>query len=417
MPRGDTPQPDGRAGANEPDAADGEAARQRDILAQFQDAIAGMRTREIQIGLRELLARSGPPPRTPGPPPRPPVPPPRTPGPPGPPATGANPETGHPRAAVSSGKGPFSSAMTGAVTGRHDDDGGPGDAPAPGMGPGIGTVPAPVARLICAVRTPTARRQIQRLVTDAELDQVVQLDAPAATRMVRPYSWLLDRTGTGGIRLTDAGHLPPAEVSAAVGELGLSTGGPGRRESQVEPVRRLRESAQATGLLHKQRGQLLLTACGAGLRSDPAALWWHLAERMPLRTAGPEGVQPGLIMLVCVAAGATVTLNATIAGMLTAIGWMNTDGGPLTGGQAAQAADSTRAVLGRLGALPGGPGAGGLGAGGLGAGGPGPGGPGAGGPGPGGLGAGGPGPGGSPWPTPEGVAFARAALRTWPPAS
>jgi hypothetical protein len=83
--------------------------------------------------------------------------------------------------------------------------------------------------------------------------------------------------------------------------------------------------------------------------------------------------------------------------MLTAIGWMNTDGRPLTGGQAARAADSTRAVLGRLGALPDGRGPGG--------------------PGPGGPGPGGPGPGGSPWPTPDGVAFARAALRTWPLAS
>ena len=257
-----------------------------------------------------------------------------------------------------------------------------GTRPGPGMGPGIGTVPAPVARLICAVRKPSRRRQIQRLVTDAGLDQAVQLDAPASARMVRPYSWLLDRTGTGGIRLTDAGHLPPAEVSAAVGELGLSTGGPGRRESQVQPVRQLRESAQATGLLRKQRGHLLLTARGEGLRSDPAALWWHLAERMPLRTAGPGGFQPGLIMLVCVAAGATCTLNTTIAWMLTAIGWMNTDGSPLTGAQAAQAADSTRAVLGRLGVLPDGPG-----------------------------------PGGSPWPTPEGVAFARAALQTWPAGS
>jgi len=40
MARGDTPQPDGGAGPNEPDAPpDGEAARQRDILAQVQDAI------------------------------------------------------------------------------------------------------------------------------------------------------------------------------------------------------------------------------------------------------------------------------------------------------------------------------------------------------------------------------------------
>jgi hypothetical protein len=375
MARGDTPQPGGGAGPDGPGTApDGAAARQRDLLAQFQDAIAGMRTREIQIGLRELLARS--------------VPPTRTPGSPGPPANGANPEAARPRAAMSSRPGPLSCAMAGAVTSRHGDDGGPGDAPGPGLepgnGPGLGTVPAPVARLAWAVRAPSARRQIQRLVTDAELDQAVKLDAGAAARMVRPYSWLLDRTGTAGIRLTDAGHLPPADVSAAVRELGLRTGGPGRRESQVEPVRQLRESAQALGLLRKQRGQLLLTARGAGLRSDPAALWWQLAERMPLRTAASGEVQPGLIVLVCVAARATVTLNATIAWMLTALGWMNTDGSPLTGGQAAQATGSTRAVLGRLGALPDG------------------------------AGRGGPGPGGSPWPTPEGMAFARAALRTWP---
>ncbi len=81
---------------------------------------------------------------------------------------------------------------------RHDDDGGPWSAPGPGMGPGMGTVPAPVSRLIHAVRTPTARCQIQWLVTDAGLDQAVQLDAPASARMVRPYSWLLDRTGTSG---------------------------------------------------------------------------------------------------------------------------------------------------------------------------------------------------------------------------
>jgi hypothetical protein len=55
MARGNTPPPDGGAGPNEPEVApDGGAARQRDLLAQFQDAIAGMRTREIQTGLREL---------------------------------------------------------------------------------------------------------------------------------------------------------------------------------------------------------------------------------------------------------------------------------------------------------------------------------------------------------------------------
>ena len=58
MARGDTPHLDG-----EPD---GGPANQREILAQFEAAIAGMRTRDIQIGLRQLLAATVPPPHSPG---------------------------------------------------------------------------------------------------------------------------------------------------------------------------------------------------------------------------------------------------------------------------------------------------------------------------------------------------------------
>ena len=46
-----------------------------------------------------------------------------------------------------------------------------------------------------------------------------QLDAPASARMVRPYSWLLDRTGTGGIRLTDAGRLLADRAAEVLGRL------------------------------------------------------------------------------------------------------------------------------------------------------------------------------------------------------
>ena len=55
--------------------------------------------------------------------------------------------------------------------------------------------------------------------------------------------------------------------------------------------------------------------------------------------------------------------------MLTAIGWINGDGSPLTGAEAAATTSGTHAVLRRLGVLPAGP---------------------------------------------DGVAFARAALSTWP---
>jgi len=322
--------------------------RQREILAQFEAAIAGMRTREIQIGLRRLLGGAAPPPRA---------------------LAGA--ATARPGAAESSGKVPLGQDETGGA------DGGNGTADAPGHEPDAS--PRPVAELIRAIRTASAQAQMEQLVSDAQLERWVQIDTEAAARMVHPYAWLLHRVGDDGIRLTEAGHLPPAQVEAARRELGIAADKPVRRENQVLPVRQLRESAQAMGLLRKQRGQLLLTALGSDLRACPAALWWHLAERVPLRAAASRDVQPGLILLVCVAARCTDTLDVTIARMLTSLGWVNSDGSPLTGAEAARATCSTHAALRCLGAL-----------------------------------ADDPCPGRSPRPTPEGVAFARAALRTWP---
>lgn len=244
-------------------------------------------------------------------------------------------------------------------------------------------VPRIVAELVRAVRTPSARRQLKRLVGEAELQQPVTINLDTAARMVRPYTWLLGRVGDEGIQLTDAGHLPPGEVAAVIGTLGLKTGrtarvgSPVKRENQAPAVVQLRESAQATGLVRKERGRLLRTAIGDELQSDPAGLWWHLAARMPLCSAAVSEGQPGLILLACVAARFTETLDVTIARMLTAMGWVHRDGSPLTGREAARATSGTHAVLRRLGVLPDGrrPG---------------------------------------PGPTPEGVAFARAALRSWP---
>ena len=242
-------------------------------------------------------------------------------------------------------------------------------------GADLDQVPRLVAELVQAVRTPSARRQLERLVGQAELQQPVTIDLDTAARMVRPYTWLLGRVGHEGIRLTDAGHLPPGEVAAVIGTLGLRAGrtarSPVRRENQAPAVVQLRESAQATGLVRKERGRLLRTVIGDELQSDPAGLWWHLAARMPLCSAAVSEAAPGLILLACVAARHTGTgnLDDTIAAMLTAIGWLNGDGRPLTGAAAAAATSGTHAVLRRLGALPA---------------------------------------------SPDGVAFARAALSTWP---
>ena len=84
-------------------------------------------------------------------------------------------------------------------------------------------------------------------------------------------------------------------------------------------------------------------------------------------------IQVGLRHLLGGARGAHLASGCRGAGVageeLTAIGWINGDGSPLTGAEAAAATSGTHAALRRLGALPA---------------------------------------------SPDGVAFARAALSTWP---
>lgn len=136
-----------------------------------------------------------------------------------------------------------------------------------------------------AIRTPTGRRELRRLLASAQLDQPALVDAATAARMAGPYAWLLDRVGDDGIKLTSAGYLPPPHVEAAVAELGLEEEwiGKGNRENQTLPVLHLRESATAMGLLRKRNGMLLLTSRARALRTDPPVLWRHLAQRMPPR--------------------------------------------------------------------------------------------------------------------------------------
>jgi hypothetical protein len=242
------------------------------------------------------------------------------------------------------------------------------------------SLPGPLKELTGAIRTTEDRRQLRRL-TDAALAEPADVDAETAARMVRPYTWLLNRVGADGIMLTGAGYLPPAHVDAATAELGLGEEwiGKGNRENQTMPVLHLRESATRMGLLRKHRGRLLLTARGRTAAADPLALWWQLAERMPLKSADACETQAGLILLTAVAAQFTGDLNAAVAQFLDAIGWVSGDGTPLTGSMAARAAWDTKTVLRRLGGFADherayGP----------------------------------------DRPTADGVVFARAALRTWP---
>jgi hypothetical protein len=244
----------------------------------------------------------------------------------------------------------------------------------------VGRLPEPLAELVRTLRDTGEQIRLRKLISDAALDQPTEIDADTAARMVRPYTWLLDRVGDEGITLTGAGYLPPVHVEAAAAELGLADEWIGKhnRESHTMPVLDLRESAQKMGLLRKHRGKLLLTTRGRRLRTDPVGLWWHVAERTPLESRDRCETQAGMILLIGVAAGVTEDVNAIIARSLHAIGWMRGDGSPITGSDAGHAAWATRSMLRRLDALT-----------------------------------------GDSYrrderPTPHGITFARAALRTWP---
>lgn len=250
--------------------------------------------------------------------------------------------------------------------------------PIPSSPEPVRRLPGPLDDLLHAIRTPAGKRELRRLLASARLDQPAGVGTATAARMVRAYAWLLDRVGDDGVKLTGAGYLPPMHVEAAVAELGLGEEwiGKGSRENQTLPVLRLRESAMAMGLLRKRNGMLLLTSRGRTLRTDPSALWQHLAQRMPPPSRDQCETQAGLILLTVLAAQAKGDPYVTAARLLSAIGWVNGNGTELDRLAAGQACWDTKTALRRLGALAG------------------------------------------DWrseaPTADGVTFARAALQHWP---
>jgi hypothetical protein len=163
-----------------------------------------------------------------------------------------------------------------------------------------------------------------RVIDEAQLERPTESEADPET-VVGPYRWLLARVGDG-IRLTQAGYLPPAFVIEALDALGWRVDwyGKNNREEHARPLLELRESAQRYGLLRKNRGQLLVTKLGRRLVDDPVGLWWHVAEHLPEgRPSEPEW-QAGVLYLLTVAAGRSRDDRLLAEGM-SILGWV--DGG------------------------------------------------------------------------------------------
>ncbi|MGB7981508.1 MAG: plasmid pRiA4b ORF-3 family protein [Candidatus Nanopelagicales bacterium] len=101
-----------------------------------------------------------------------------------------------------------------------------------------------------------------------------------AEQVVFPVAWLLRRVGPG-VRLTQAGYLPPAVVGEALAAGLADRIGSSRREVDVYELGQLRALCVRMRLLRPVKGTLTVTKLGQRLVEDPIGLWWHLADCLP----------------------------------------------------------------------------------------------------------------------------------------
>jgi hypothetical protein len=166
----------------------------------------------------------------------------------------------------------------------------------------------------------------------ARVSQLVAVPHEPDGAALGAWTWFLDRAAEGGIPLTGAGYLRPADVEAASLVVPEMAGHPGKhnREIRSVPILRFRESLQDMGLLRKRKGVLLLTKPGVAAQRDPAQLWRHLASRLTLAAGGRFEQEAGLLLLLF--AGTSPEQEAPlrrIAEVLTELGWQHPDGVPV----------------------------------------------------------------------------------------
>ncbi|MDR2347594.1 MAG: plasmid pRiA4b ORF-3 family protein, partial [Bifidobacteriaceae bacterium] len=120
---------------------------------------------------------------------------------------------------------------------------------------------------------------------DGGVDYLARVPAETVEQMTRGYRWLAENAQGRGLRLTQAGRLPPALVREAWVALGGrdDLAKPRWREDDCPPVAALRFSAQSLGLVRKVHGMLALTRKGAQAAADPQALLRFLVRGFAAR--------------------------------------------------------------------------------------------------------------------------------------
>lgn len=130
------------------------------------------------------------------------------------------------------------------------------------------------------------------------------LDEDTAGRIIRPYLWLVEHVGSGGLTLTQAQRMPPTSVFAAMTDLGWAENwvGTGNREDHTAPVANLREIAQRMGLVRVLKGRLVLGADAKRALGDPKRLLRIIARRL-FRGLPEYHVAAGTLQLLAIADG------------------------------------------------------------------------------------------------------------------
>ncbi|MDH6289426.1 hypothetical protein M2275_004345 [Rhodococcus opacus] len=154
-------------------------------------------------------------------------------------------------------------------------------------------------------------------------------DFPAAQEAATLHlRWLLQRIGSDGITLTQAGYLPPAVVAEMRQALPGFDDWPAtsNRETDQRPVHLLREYAKTLGLVRKYKGKLVRTNLGTAMADNATQMWRHLLDRLPLGTEQIEREAGYLVLLTLAAGTSSDERRDAIAEGLAALGWQTSDG-------------------------------------------------------------------------------------------
>lgn len=179
---------------------------------------------------------------------------------------------------------------------------------------------------------PDAIAGFRLVVAEARVTDSILLPVRAMTRMLGQVQWILRRVGADGIRLTKAGHLPPAVVVAASAELDWDWSPGANRESNLLPLAELRAHLRSIGLLRVNRGMLLLTSRGRALVEAPRELWWHLARTIHVSRSPAERDAINLLLVLIARRGfdeADLFTQMLALGLET-MGWVAPDGAQLS---------------------------------------------------------------------------------------